>query len=314
MPNLMIKRIQKDLKELHNSPLHNIYFHIDETNIKLMHFMIIGPSETPYEHGFFVFKLEIPNEYPFKPPHVTYLSTNGNIRFHPFLYENGKVCLSLLNTWAGPQWTSIQTLRSILMSIQSIFSKQPLLDEPGHQHDCQNKVELYNRIIEYYKYDFSILNQLNKKVFPFFYEQQKNYFNNNFNDIQSNIKNLIKTIPTKLPELFITKNSYVEIKYTDILNNIDINGKFNTQIIYLNNLWIEDNEYYKLMMQIKSFDSQSINIINNISMDDNNYTTLYVKILNYAIVAPYPFSKMSTNFEYDDILKKLNYLKENLYI
>lgn len=314
MSNLMIKRIQKDLKELHDTPLHDIYFHLNEHNIKLMHFMIIGPKDTPYEHGFFIFKLEIPNEYPFKPPHVTYLSTNGNIRFHPFLYENGKVCLSLLNTWAGPQWTSIQTLRSILMSIQSIFSKQPLLDEPGHQNDSSNKVELYNHIIEYYKYEFSIYNQLNNKIFPFFYEEQSNYFNNNFKDIQLNLNKLISTLPNKLSQLFITKNSYIEIKYSPILGNIDVNDKFNTKIIYLNDSWIDNNEDYNVMKQIESFDSNTVNTINNVFIDNTKYSTLYVKILSYVLVAPYPFNRMASNFEYSELLKKLNYLKENLYV
>ena len=32
---------------------------------------------------------------------LTYLTNDGNTRFHPNLYRNGKVCLSVLNTWRG---------------------------------------------------------------------------------------------------------------------------------------------------------------------------------------------------------------------
>lgn len=36
---------------------------------------------------------------------MTFLTTGGGrVRFNPNLYNCGKVCLSLLGTWAGPGW------------------------------------------------------------------------------------------------------------------------------------------------------------------------------------------------------------------
>ena len=49
-----------------------------------------------------------PTEYPFKPPKVTYKTNDGFTRFNPNLYKNGKVCISLLNTWQGEQWLVVK--------------------------------------------------------------------------------------------------------------------------------------------------------------------------------------------------------------
>ena len=52
-------------------------------------------------------------DYPHSPPQVTYWTNGDNIRFNPNLYKCGKVCVSLLNTWRGDQWTSCQTISSV---------------------------------------------------------------------------------------------------------------------------------------------------------------------------------------------------------
>ena len=95
----------------------------------------------------YFFKFAYPTDYPFTPPKVTYLTNNGTTRFNPNLYRNGKVCVSLLNTWKGEQWTSCQTISTILLTLTTLFHNKPLLKEPGvsekHQHFIQ-----YNNIIE----------------------------------------------------------------------------------------------------------------------------------------------------------------------
>jgi ubiquitin-conjugating enzyme E2 O len=58
-----------------------------------------GPRGTPYSDGLFFFDIQLPSDYPEVPPRV-YYHAHGD-RLNPNLYENGKVCLSLLGTWAG---------------------------------------------------------------------------------------------------------------------------------------------------------------------------------------------------------------------
>lgn len=63
---------------------------------------------------------------------------SGGLRINPNLYNCGKVCLSLLGTWAGngcEMWNPAQsTLLQVLVSIQAlILNEQPYYNEPGYE-------------------------------------------------------------------------------------------------------------------------------------------------------------------------------------
>ena len=90
----------------------------------LLSVLIPGPVGTPYEHGLFVFDLQLPHDYPASPPVFHYLS-NCSGRLNPNLYEDGKVCVSLLGTWAGrgsEMWTTKSNVLQVLISIQGLCS------------------------------------------------------------------------------------------------------------------------------------------------------------------------------------------------
>ena len=52
-----IKRILVDLIDLNNSPLENVYIHYDESNIMEVYALILGNENTPYEGGYYYFKI-----------------------------------------------------------------------------------------------------------------------------------------------------------------------------------------------------------------------------------------------------------------
>lgn len=82
--------------------------------------MIRGPEKTPYEDGIFFFDIQLPSNYPTSPPLVHYVSFCTD-RLNPNLYEEGKVCVSLLGTWSGKGtevWTSNSSILQLLVSIQ----------------------------------------------------------------------------------------------------------------------------------------------------------------------------------------------------
>mmetsp|Transcript_2996 Transcript_2996/g.4883 ORF Transcript_2996/g.4883 Transcript_2996/m.4883 type:complete len:289 (-) Transcript_2996:266-1132(-) len=129
-----IRRIHLDLKHLAQNPMHGIFVVPDSNAVNLCHAVVLGPIDTPYECGFFYFKLEFPFNYPHKPPKVTLQTTGGGrVRFNPNLYKNGKVCLSILGTWNGPSWSPVQTIGSVLLSIQSLMNENPHHNEPGFE-------------------------------------------------------------------------------------------------------------------------------------------------------------------------------------
>ena len=65
------------------------------------------------------------------------------MRFNPNLYNDGKVCLSVLNTWPGraeEQWNpQTSSLLQVLVSIQSlILVQEPYFNEPGYERTRGN--------------------------------------------------------------------------------------------------------------------------------------------------------------------------------
>ena len=99
-PNKINKRLLKDVANILKHPLYNegIYYKHDETDAYKGYAMIVGPSESLYRYGYYLFNFEFPREYPYAPPKVYYLTNDGSTRFNPNLYRNGKVCISILNT------------------------------------------------------------------------------------------------------------------------------------------------------------------------------------------------------------------------
>ena len=98
-----IKRLIRDVKDIIKNPLtdNGIYYKHDDTDMLKGYAMIVGPEDTPYFGGFYFFKFKYPDNYPHSPPKVFFCTNGDGIRFNPNLYTNGKVCVSLLNTWSG---------------------------------------------------------------------------------------------------------------------------------------------------------------------------------------------------------------------
>jgi ubiquitin-conjugating enzyme E2 Z len=148
---MAIKRIHSDLAGVVSLASCGIFVYAHEDDITKMDAVIEGPVDTPYQGGFFYFKLKFPNDYPLSSPKVQLQTTGGgNVRFNPNLYACGKVCLSILGTWQGPSWTAGLTLSTVLLSIQSLMCEQPMKNEPGFErHHLQHELDAYNTIIRH---------------------------------------------------------------------------------------------------------------------------------------------------------------------
>lgn len=151
-----IKNIEKNREEMESCGL---YIYYDESNIGEFYFMIIGTENTPYEKGFYPFKLVIPINYPFEPPKVTFILPNdGYSRMNPNLYIGGKVCLSMINTWAGPGWLPSYTIDKVVIAIQAlVMNEHPLVNEPGHENDTKDVLDAYNRAVLHQNYALGII-------------------------------------------------------------------------------------------------------------------------------------------------------------
>ena len=165
------KRLIKDIKAITKTPPKGIFYVHDETNMLAGKALIIGPPDTPYEGGYYFFKFSFPDNYPHSPPKVTYCTNDGKTRMHPNLYKNGKVCLSLLNTWNGDAWTGCNTITSVLLVIRSIMTKEPLSHEPGLDERHRDFFK-YQEIVRYKNIQLAMLD-----VF------KNEYYENEFGDL-----------------------------------------------------------------------------------------------------------------------------------
>ena len=229
LPTSCIKRIARDVSDIHKNSLadNGIFYVHDEENILNGYALIIGPDETVYENGFYFFKLLFPENYPYSPPNVTFCNHDDktNTRFHPNLYRNGKTCLSLLNTWKGDGWTSCQNIRSVLLTLSSILTANPLIEEPGITITHRDNIP-YNKIITFKNIQVSILKTMDECL------------NNNLNDFNVFsyvIKDIFKKNKKKIKDKILylqEKNCYCiekasvynmacEINYNAILNEFD---------------------------------------------------------------------------------------------
>lgn len=131
----MLKVITKDIQILQKSLPAGIWVKSFENRMDLFSIMIRGPEKTPYAGGLFMFDVKIPHTYPAQPPLCHYYSFCDE-RLNPNLYEDGKVCLSLLGTWSGygvELWSPKESnLLQLIVSIQGlILVSEPYYNEAG---------------------------------------------------------------------------------------------------------------------------------------------------------------------------------------
>jgi ubiquitin-conjugating enzyme E2 Z len=133
-------RLMSEAREMASQSIPVVFAQPDEHDIHHWHAMILAPPETPYSLGLFHFDMRFPADYPNSAPKVLITTTSGgHVRFNPNLYASGKVCLSILGTWraehSGEQWSAVQSVQSILLSIQSLMHDAPYHNEPSFEVD-----------------------------------------------------------------------------------------------------------------------------------------------------------------------------------
>ena len=152
----------------------SVVMRIIPTNTNLISFIISGPKDTPYHNGLFEFHVYFPDNYPSIIPKVLINTTDNNkVRFNPNLYSCGKVCLSLLGTWAaeaGESWIpEISTFFQVIISIQSlILVDEPYFNEPSYEKSIgtptgKKNSLMYNDTIRYETMRVAMLGMLNNK-------------------------------------------------------------------------------------------------------------------------------------------------------
>jgi len=127
-----LRRIARDLKELQEGPLSNCSAGpVDESNMHVWKANIIGPDDSPYARGIFFLDIEFPLDYPFKPPHIQFVTKV----YHPNINATGGICLDILKG----QWSPALSIGKVLLSICSLLTdanpRDPLMPEIARQYE-----------------------------------------------------------------------------------------------------------------------------------------------------------------------------------
>jgi ubiquitin-protein ligase len=124
-------RINNEYKRLTKKPMEFVTFEMNETNIYEWKFVLSNPHSTYYKGGKYEGIVTFPKDYPLKPPIVKFTSK----LFHPNVYHDGKLCISILHEGTDEtgyehdceRWSPILNVQTIFMSIIS------LLDDPNDE-------------------------------------------------------------------------------------------------------------------------------------------------------------------------------------
>lgn len=119
----------RELQSIQEDPIEGFkMLHVDDSNIFDWQVAIFGPPGTTYGGGYFKAHIRFPGDYPFSAPSFRFLTKI----WHPNIYENGEVCISILHPpindpqggeLPGERWNPTQSVRTVLISIISLLNE-----------------------------------------------------------------------------------------------------------------------------------------------------------------------------------------------
>ncbi|XP_017557772.1 cell division cycle 34 homolog (S. cerevisiae) a [Pygocentrus nattereri] len=123
------KALMLELKSLQDEPVEGFKITlVDESDLYNWEVAIFGPPNTHYEGGYFKARIKFPIDYPYSPPSFRFLTK----MWHPNIYENGDVCISILHPpvddpqsgeLPSERWNPTQNVRTILLSVISLLNE-----------------------------------------------------------------------------------------------------------------------------------------------------------------------------------------------
>ncbi|KAL0719332.1 hypothetical protein Bca4012_068656 [Brassica carinata] len=116
--NPAVKRILQEVKEMQANPSDDFMSLPLEENIFEWQFAIRGPADTEFEGGIYHGRIQLPSDYPFKPPSFMLLTPNG--RFE----TNTKICLSISN-YHPEHWQPSWSVRTALVALIAFMPTSP---------------------------------------------------------------------------------------------------------------------------------------------------------------------------------------------
>lgn len=215
------------LKEIHclllqqeeKNPIDCDYIiHIDDSNVNIVHALIKAPHDSVYRHKFVRLDIHCPDNYPHAPPQVQFIN-HDNVRIHPNMYEDGKCCSTILNTWGDnpyEKWTSSMGIETILLTFHSFLDNHPYTYEPGGRDDPS-----YTVFVQHQSWYTCLIRYLQFESIPLFSKVLRNYLLMNIESVFENLATLSQKYPTGTYETRCFEVDHYHINYARINNIIE---------------------------------------------------------------------------------------------
>lgn len=132
------KLLWKEFRDLTHPKTGFKQVHVDlpDDNIFIWHVsLIVVDPESDYNGAYLQGQLNFPSNYPFSPPSFRFTPAI----FHPNVYTDGRLCISILHTADGDgadepsnlTWSPAQNVESVLISILSLL-EDPNVNSPAN--------------------------------------------------------------------------------------------------------------------------------------------------------------------------------------
>lgn len=227
MNKRLLKELQRLTTEQHNKPLlENDYLvTFDDSDLTKVYVIIKCPQDSLYKHKFIRLNFDIPHDYPHQPPKVSFVNYDG-VRINPTLYEDSRVCATILNTWPSLEsasknkleaWTSSFGIETIILTFFSFLDNKPYtLEANAPDNESYNSYVLhqgwYTCLIRYLE-----MKDKQPELFTTFIS---NYLLTNVGSIIDDLNDLNQKYP---PDAYSTNCFYIgyyTINYIQIINKL----------------------------------------------------------------------------------------------
>ena len=140
-PKECMIRLKNELDDISRKNVNSLFSVATQNrNLFIWDIKIFGPPDTIFEGGIFNCEITFPQEYPNKAPQFKFLDN----LFHPNIYEDGKVCISIAHEGIdefgyekiSERRSPTQTVETFLISIISMLAS-PNLESPANVSACK---------------------------------------------------------------------------------------------------------------------------------------------------------------------------------
>uniref|UniRef100_A0AC34FVG7 UBC core domain-containing protein n=1 Tax=Panagrolaimus sp. ES5 TaxID=591445 RepID=A0AC34FVG7_9BILA len=117
-----LKRLKFEWDKILQYPPQNCYPEPENGDSFYRNVTIMGPPKSPYMGNALFLKIQVPRDYPFKPPDFFFCPPI----FHPNINETGEMCADFL---MSSRWSPSTTIRDLLVKITSTLAN-PIVGHP----------------------------------------------------------------------------------------------------------------------------------------------------------------------------------------